>query len=72
VQVVDFRQNLDSITFVEKTVKLGEILVSPVCAKYDVAGVGHSKVFWLVVVKTRRCFDLAGHIHDIVTNQVSM
>jgi hypothetical protein len=56
---------------IDKSVKFGEILVAPVCAKYINDGVNSSKVFWVVTLKTRRCLDFSGHLYDIVTAQVS-
>jgi hypothetical protein len=69
-QICDFREDFITDGYIEKSVKLGEILVSPVCAKYEVDGVSGSKVFWLVMLKTRKNFDFAGHVYDFVSNQV--
>jgi hypothetical protein len=56
-RVCDFRSDYALTGYVEHSVKLGEIVVSPVCARYTVDDIEHSSVYWLVLVKTRRCFD---------------
>jgi hypothetical protein len=69
-KVCDFRNGEGMLGYVEKSAQLGETLVAPVCVKYEIEGVETSKVFWLVLLKTRRCFDFSGHIGDIVAKEV--
>jgi len=69
-RVCDFRSDYVLTGYIEKSIKLGEIFVSPVCVRYTVDEVDCSAVFWLVVLKTRRCFDFSGHVYDIVSTQV--
>jgi hypothetical protein len=69
-KVCDFRKNYALLGYVEQSVKLGEIVVSPVYAKYTVDGADQTMVYWLVMIKTRRCFDFSGHVSDIVATQV--
>jgi hypothetical protein len=72
VEVCDFRcsDGYGDLGYIEKPVQLGEILVSPVCAKYTLDDVEQSMVFWLVMFRPRRSFDFAGHISDIISQQV--
>ena len=54
---------------IECPIDVGEILVSPVTASFNPkdAGAALKKTYWLVMFKTRQCYDFAGHVHSIVT-----
>jgi hypothetical protein len=69
-KICDFRNGYNGVGYTEKSVKLGEILVCPVCTKYSIADAEQTMVFWLVIYKARRCFDFSGHVSDIISTQV--
>jgi hypothetical protein len=69
-RVCDFRSDYALTGYLEQSTKLGEMVVSPVCVRYTVDEVDCSAVFWMVLLKTRRCFDFSGHVWDIVSTQV--
>jgi hypothetical protein len=71
-RVCDFRSDYTLLGYIERAVQLGEILVSPVCAKYTLDGAECTIVYWLVMLRTRRNFDFAGHVADTISNQVSL
>jgi hypothetical protein len=57
----------------ECPVDVGEILVSPVTASFTTTAAGPEgavasrRTYWLVMLKTRICYDFAGHVHSLVT-----
>lgn len=66
--VCDFREGVMGSCKVQRPVSVGEILVSPVTASYeDKEGEAQRKTFWLVMLKTRRCYDFCGHLGSLLT-----
>jgi hypothetical protein len=67
--VCDFREEtvLNGDRFFERAAQLGEIYVAPVAARYTTDGRRDCAVFWVVMFRPKRCFDVVGHIVDIVT-----
>lgn len=64
--VYDFREEMSVMQYENRVIKVGEILVVPVHARYKEGGEPRRKSFWMVILKTRKNYDFVGHVMSII------
>lgn len=66
--VCDFRDN-GGADMNQRVTSVGEILVSPITVRYKMNGNDMRKTYWMVILRTRRCYDFAGHLFSLVVGK---